>query len=384
MIKGTSDVRRLPRLGKIRLGEKRKSESSGKEYPAALDHFSFVDVPWVEEVYGAKCTTLDIMIPHENPDVFFPQALKAYRASGLFCQCTDGETALRVRVGPDDKGKVQDEQGEAWIQAQGLDVQVGDMFEMTCPHFECPLYEAKKCKGIGRLLFMLPKVPRFGVYEITTSSRNSMIDINSYVEAIRAAAGRVSMIPLKLNLVEKEVQAEGKKKNIRSLEIVWEGSLQQLTGLARARALPAPVGADQLPSRAELDREVPEDLYAHGGSEPAAKPTREAPRRASEAPKPADPAPAAQETKKADPAKPKGTPETKKWTSKIKHVGQLETAGKKRYTITRTDGEKFHTFDEKLARLAHEAMKTGAEVTAELDGDGGSKFLADLYPKGDL
>ena len=38
MIKGISEIRRLPRLGKIRLGEKKTAES-GKEYPVETSHF---------------------------------------------------------------------------------------------------------------------------------------------------------------------------------------------------------------------------------------------------------------------------------------------------------------------------------------------------------
>lgn len=38
MIKGLSNVRRLPRLGKIRLGVKRQKEG-GKVYPVEVDHF---------------------------------------------------------------------------------------------------------------------------------------------------------------------------------------------------------------------------------------------------------------------------------------------------------------------------------------------------------
>src|SRR3990167_11063762 len=142
MIPGISDVRRLPRLGKIRLGMKRTSDA-GKAYPAALDHFNFKDAPGVEAIYGANCSEIDIVIPVEDSNVFFPQALKAYRSSGLFCRCDDGQTATRVRVGPDEKGQPRDAQGEAWLAKTGEAVDVGDMFEMPCPHHECPFFERK-------------------------------------------------------------------------------------------------------------------------------------------------------------------------------------------------------------------------------------------------
>ena len=65
MIPGISDVARLPRLGKIRLGEKRVAQS-GKEYPAALDHFNFTDAPDLLKMFGANCKEIDVIIPNEN------------------------------------------------------------------------------------------------------------------------------------------------------------------------------------------------------------------------------------------------------------------------------------------------------------------------------
>lgn len=273
MIKGISDVRRLPRLGKIRLGEKRKAQS-GKEYPSKLDHFNFKDVPWVAEVYGEACKELDIVVPVENQDVFFSQERKAYRLTGLFCKSSDGVTATRVRVGQADgsnpkapKGTILDQGGEAFLKEQGISCEVGEMFELPCMGEECPFTERKMCRPIGRLMFMLPKVQRFGCYEISTTSFNSMVTINSYLEAIRHAAGRVSMIPLKLRLVPKQVQVEGKATQIFHLEMVYEGTLTSLMGYQNGRqALPAPMPAAALPAKIELDKEAPEDLMPHGGA----------------------------------------------------------------------------------------------------------------------
>ncbi len=270
MIPGTSDVARLPRLGKIRLGEKRKN-ANGKEYPASLDHFSFVDVPEVEEIYGKTCKELDILIPVEQIDAFFSQKLKAYRASGLFCSSDDGLEATRVRLGLSDggeftkvpKGQAFDRVGEDYIQKHGLAVEVGEMYDLPCPHEECPIFKTGKCKGIGRLMFLLPKVKRFGCYEISTSSWNGIVNVNNYLNAIRGAAGRVSMIPLKLKLVAQDAQVEGKKKVIHVLEIEFQGSITELQGYAR-KLLPAALPAAALPK--EQPGEMPDDLTPHAGA----------------------------------------------------------------------------------------------------------------------
>lgn len=272
MIKGISDVRRLPRLGKIRLGEKKQS-AGGKTYPSKLDHFNFKDVPWVAEVYGNNCKELDIVIPVENQDVFFAQERKAYRLTGLFCKSSDGDTATRVRVGTADgsnpkvaKGTVLDPEGEAFIKEHGEDAAVGEMFELPCLGEACSFSERKLCRPIGRLMFMLPNVKRFGCYEISTTSFNSMVTINSYLEAIRATAGRVSMIPMKLRLVPKQVQVEGKATGIFHLELVYDGTVTDLLAFQHNKALPAPKPATVIPPAADLDKEVPEDLVEAGGA----------------------------------------------------------------------------------------------------------------------
>jgi len=69
MIIGLSEVRRLPRLGKIHLGVK-EINAKGVEYPKAVNYF--VVPPEVAEVYGEKPTELDIVIPTEDPNIFFP------------------------------------------------------------------------------------------------------------------------------------------------------------------------------------------------------------------------------------------------------------------------------------------------------------------------
>ena len=91
-IKGLSEIRRLPRLGKIHLGE-RATSPSGKEYPRATEHF--VVPADVEEVYGPTPVALDVMFPVEDEEVFAAQFYRAYsRSRGLVCK-GDGASELR-------------------------------------------------------------------------------------------------------------------------------------------------------------------------------------------------------------------------------------------------------------------------------------------------
>jgi hypothetical protein len=77
-IKGLTQVRRLPRLGKIKMGIKVKT-TLGVEYPQKTDYF--VVPPEVADVYGDRPKALDIIIPVEDED--YTQKLRALFAAGM-------------------------------------------------------------------------------------------------------------------------------------------------------------------------------------------------------------------------------------------------------------------------------------------------------------
>ena len=90
-IKGVSEIVRLPRLGKIRLGIKRETDS-GTPCPSPTDYF--VCPEEVRKVYGEKPRELRIMFPTEDESQWASQFLKCYSATrGLVCR-GDGEMAM--------------------------------------------------------------------------------------------------------------------------------------------------------------------------------------------------------------------------------------------------------------------------------------------------
>ena len=186
MIKGLSEARRMPRLGKIHLGIKKDKKRDGTPcapYPTEVEYF--VCPPEVQAVFGEKPTALKIMIPVEETERFFPQFYKRYTTSLLQCK-GDGEKAF------------------CWAEEGGLK-------EIPCP---CDHLKSGECKKIGIFCFLMPDVQGFGIYQITTSSKNSIIDLNSSFDMIRAIAGRIRMIPLILKREKMEIQRieEGKPK----------------------------------------------------------------------------------------------------------------------------------------------------------------------------
>jgi hypothetical protein len=269
---------RLPRIGKIRLGEKAIS-AKGKEYPKALDYFSFRDVPELAELYGEKdCRSIPrIMLPSELEDEWFQTSWTAYgKSTGIFCRSWDGVVATRTNMGENDP------QGTNFIKDRGLQVADGEMFDMPCTGEECPYYIKKRCKKLGRLFFFVLDSPIYGVYEISTTSINSIRNVISAARAIVSTAGRITGIPLTLKLEPAEVAPEGRKKTVWVLNLRFEGGgirkLLQVAQGPHVAKLPAPQELRALAALA--DAETPDDLYADGGealdhslgAEPSAEP----------------------------------------------------------------------------------------------------------------
>jgi hypothetical protein len=169
-IYGISDYKRLPRLGKIKLGKKQKNQK-GAEYPVQTRYF--VCPEEIQAIHGPEPTELDIMFPLNDAEIVFPQHMKLYGKTGLKCKGDGRNATMMVK---------------------------GKLVEKTCTP---GAKECQGCKPIGVLNVLLPKVPGFGVWQIWTSSWNSIVNLNSSIDMIRAmTGGRIAFIKLKLQLQE--------------------------------------------------------------------------------------------------------------------------------------------------------------------------------------
>jgi len=241
-IKGLSEQKRLPRLGKIRLGIKKISPRTKREYPSATDFF--VCPPEVQAIYDEKPKRLDVIIPLEDEEVWASQYYRQYsRSRGLVCK-GDGETCRRM---------VDTETGDV----AGRDTKEVTWSEGgTCAGMNCPDYKSKSCQEVMNLQFLLPKVPGLGVWQIDTGSINSIRNINNCATMIRAMCGRVSWIPLLLTLEPTEVvnPDDGKKKTVYCMSLRYERSAESLLTDSEKPRL-------QLLLSAPADDEAPEDRH---------------------------------------------------------------------------------------------------------------------------
>jgi len=238
-IKGVSEVRRMPRLGKVRLGI--KVEPEGKNpYPRATDYFVVPEE--IKEYVGNMPKKLNIMFPTEKADEFSQQWLRCYSfTQGLTCK-GDGSTAIRkIDV---ETGDIARHTTQEWV-----------FKEWGCDPDTCEQSLEKQCRRVMNLLFFMPEVPGFGVWQLDTTSFYSIVNINSCVDLIRRICGRIAFIPLTLSLEPLEVSPPGiKKKTVHILAIRSDVKLADIQKLGRV-----PPERIMLPALEE--EEAPDDLY---------------------------------------------------------------------------------------------------------------------------
>ena len=223
-IKGLSEVRRLPRVGKIRLGIKKNKD--GVEYPAEVDYFildpqtpSELENKRLKDIfhhkYGEQPKQIPVMLPVGDIDIVFPQFYKRYgkttmlqcKGDGVEAVCTTDEfTEGLEEIGKTDMG----------------------LPKVKCLGPHCPYQKNRQCGRVGTLQVLLPELPGSGVWQITTGSYNSIVNINSCLDYVKTVAGRFNMIPVILERREQLIQNEGKARKHYIMHINLNVSLADL------------------------------------------------------------------------------------------------------------------------------------------------------------
>lgn len=207
-IKGLTENRRLPRIGKLHLGIKAKKGEV--EYPKAVDYFVLdSDHPNYDDfvsAFGANPKEIRIMFPVDDDEVVASQFYRCYsKTRGLICK-GDGETAIRM---VDTTTGAMADRDSKNVEMRGI----------TCDGRKCPDYESK-CRELMNLQFLIPEVPGLGIWQVDTSSINSIKNINGALTFIRGCYRRINFIPLTLAVVPMKVTPkDGKKKTVHILEL---------------------------------------------------------------------------------------------------------------------------------------------------------------------
>lgn len=277
---------RLPRLGTIALGVK-----DDRGIPHAVDYF--VCPPEVQAVYGPEPRALDVMFPSEDLSIVFPCSYQRWTDQfGLVCR-GDGRVAnlsalYATRFG-EDYGVAYDAEQDRFLDprtGEGLPVGMGaggkSFIRISCAGKQCPFVEKGKCRPVGRLSFLLPKVPGvLGVYQIATGSVNSYLNIVGGLATLRNLLGRISFVPVKLRVRVEEahpvVGSGQEKRQVKStISVLYldmgEWTLERVIEMARERQLIRAVALPPGPAVVELEpvdeEEKPELLFPPEQPEP--------------------------------------------------------------------------------------------------------------------
>jgi hypothetical protein len=228
----------LPRLGKIHLGVKNPVNGA----PVRTEYF--VCPPEVQTIFGQKPKQLRIMIPVSNAELWRSEYYRYYtRSRGLICK-GDGEKAVQMRDIAN--GQLPTEKSKEFA-----------MVDIDCAGKECAYKQARNCRRVMNLQFLIPEVPGLGVWQIDTSSNTSIGNIKSGELFIKAIYGRITMIPLLLELrpVEKTNLTDGKKHSIYAMFLNTSGTLEQLAITARQSAA---IYEIELTGKEETDEDEPD------------------------------------------------------------------------------------------------------------------------------
>lgn len=179
---------KLKRLGKIRLGIKKKSAQSGKEYPSETPWF--VVTPEVAEKYGENPTVLEgAMFSSNNPEEVYSEKLALYgKGTGLKCHGNGIEAMRRTEKGD-------------W-----------EPCKCPCPNLKTDENPNGNCKAKADLMIMLPKVSMWGNWQITTHSTIARAGILSSLKALKDMVGRIAYIPLRLERIPQPIVHGGQEK----------------------------------------------------------------------------------------------------------------------------------------------------------------------------
>ena len=174
-IEGISDARRIPILGKIRLGYKKVSKRTGNEYSEDCDHFVLPPAfPELAEIYGKHPISLPVMFPVNDETVVFSQNFIWWGSSGI--KCTGNNEIAEKLIKTDDNGKRITKE----VKCKGE----------NCPDFGDVITEkgkkTRRCGARASLVIVLPRYNMTAAWQIDTGSINSIININTTLANLKS------------------------------------------------------------------------------------------------------------------------------------------------------------------------------------------------------
>jgi hypothetical protein len=238
-VKDISDRRRMPRKGKIRGGVKVRNKGGltdkcqHKENETCMycthpvETSYFVCPPEVRQIYGDRPTELHVMLPSNNQAEVFPQRY-----------CLYGHSRGPICVGNGVEASRKGENGEI------------ELVSCPCEKLQTNDNPNGECMLRGTLSIIIPKISSGAVYQIETTSYNSIVDINSGMQMIAdmmeqlTGERRFAMVPAILKRGPRITYGRGARDTHYTMQLFPHGSMEDLIAIGQRRyeqfALPAP------------------------------------------------------------------------------------------------------------------------------------------------
>lgn len=216
--------RRLPIIGKVRLGERREAKS-GAEYPVNVAYFVLDDAPGVAEIYGQNPTELDIMFPSDDIESVIPTWWRWFSAGQ---KDSSGKVIGGKRICQGTGELDQNTAGEAtWFDRNrkppedeiiSVDAASGQIKRKCYGKYCVDAKDEKgnpKCKQGMQVFCILPRVGFHGVFEIDTTSWDTITAFDSALNWwLSLPGGSFRWQPFKIKKVEKVKTFYDAKANV--------------------------------------------------------------------------------------------------------------------------------------------------------------------------
>jgi hypothetical protein len=188
----TARQARFPLLGKIRKGGEKKDNPKRPGTSISGDDLEYFridsDLQGINAkftaIYGKEPKQLDCLLPFRYTDQVFPCWMEDWGATGLVSRC--------------------DEEKQHIYQQAGKMIATNPI---PCNRQQNPdgSYSGCKCKQVGRLQVVLPKLGELGYFEVETHSKWDIIGLTEQLLAIETSAGTLIGIPFLLERGSREL-----------------------------------------------------------------------------------------------------------------------------------------------------------------------------------
>ena len=232
----TTRQARFPLLGKLRKGGEKKENPKKPGTLMNGDDLEYFridsDIQGINEkfttIYGKEPKQLDCLLPFPYTDQVFPCWMEEWGATGLVSRC--------------------DEERQVIYQQAGKMIATNPIPCKKLLQNPSGSYQECKCKQVGRLQIVLPKLGELGYFEVETHSKWDIIGLTEQLLAIETSAGSLIGIPFLLERGSRELSyplPDGKRgrktfsllsirvhpsRASQVLEIIETKAFQQFTG----------------------------------------------------------------------------------------------------------------------------------------------------------